>query len=252
MWMTAFKEAGVAIMAGDPDRAEQLAAAAFEMGTETGQPDAFAIYGSQLMYVRLQQGRLGEMVSLIEQAVAENPGIPAFRPILASAHLEAGNDVTALGLLDSAAADGFASLSPDFVWMMGVTSYAVVAVELRATGAAQRLFDLLVSYRGQIPFIGTLGLFPVAVALGGLASVLGRYDEAEAFFAEADELNGRGELKYSAAYTELWCGHMLALRGGSDRLGRSKLLLERARASAATHGYSGIERRAAVELSDLS
>ncbi len=49
MWMTAFKEAGEAIMAGDPERAEQLATVAFEMGTDTGQPDALAIYGSQLI-----------------------------------------------------------------------------------------------------------------------------------------------------------------------------------------------------------
>ena len=61
MWMTAFKEAGSAIMAGDPERAEHLATAAFQLATETGQPDAFAIYGSQLMYIRHQQGRLGEL-----------------------------------------------------------------------------------------------------------------------------------------------------------------------------------------------
>ena len=130
-------------MAGDPERAEQLATAAFEMGTDSGQPDAFAIYGSQLMYIRHQQGRLGELVSLIDQAVVENPGLPAFRPILASAHLEAGNDATALGLLDSAAADEFASLPPDFLWMMGVTFYALVTVELTAAGPARKLYDLL-------------------------------------------------------------------------------------------------------------
>ena len=146
------------------------------------------------MYVRHQQGRLGELVSLIEQAVADNPGIPAFRPVLASAHLEAGNDVTALGLLESAAADGFASLPSDFLWMMGATFHAMVAVELRATGPARKLYDLLAPYHDQVPFIGTLGFFPVALDLGGLASVLGRYEEAEASFVEATELNTRGQM----------------------------------------------------------
>lgn len=159
MWMTAFKEAGDAIVAGDPERAEQLARVAFEMGTDTGQPDALAIYGSQLMYVRHQQGRLGELVSLVEEAVAQNPGIPAFRPILASAHVEAGNSVTALGLLDSAASDGFTSLPLDLLWIMGVTFHALVAVELRAVGPAQRLYELLVPFHEQVPFIGTLGFF---------------------------------------------------------------------------------------------
>ncbi len=251
MWMTAFKEAGEAIMAGDPERAEQLATVAFEMGTDSGQPDAFAIYGSQLMYVRHQQGRLGELVSLIEREVAENPGIPAFRPILASAHLEAGNESTARGLLEAAATDGFASLPLDFVWIMGVTFHALVAVELRAKGPAQKLYDLLAPYHEQIPFIGTLGFFPVALSLGGLASVLGRYDEAEGHFAEAAELAARGRMKFFAARTQLERGRMLTARGGAGDLDRARTYLERARSAAASHGYLVVERRATAELSRI-
>ena len=172
MWMTAFKETGMAFMAGEPDQAEQLATAAFQLGTDSGQPDAFTIYGSQLAYIRHQQGRLGEMVSLIDQAVVENPGLPAFRPVLAAAHLDAGNDATALDLLRSAAADDFASLPLDFIWMMGISFYALVTVELRATRPASTLYELLSPYHEQVPFIGTLGFFPASLSLGGLASVL--------------------------------------------------------------------------------
>ena len=252
MWMTAFKEAGDAIMAGDPERAEQLATAAFEMGTDTGQPDAFAIYGSQLMYVRHQQGRLGELVSLIDQAVTENPGLPAFRPVLAAAHLEVGSDAAALDLLDAGASDGFASLPNDFIWMMGITSYALVAVELRAAGPARKLYDLLAPHHEQVPFIGTLGFFPAALALGGLASVLGLYDVAEAHFTEATELTTRGALKFSAARTQLDWGRMLAARGGPDAFDRAHTMLDDAYRAALTHGYAGLERLAFAELSNLT
>ena len=248
MWMTAFKDAGDALMAGDAERAEQLATAALKIGTDSGQPDAFAIYGSQLMYIRHQQGRLGELVALIEQAVAENPGLPAFRPILASAHLEAGNDVTALGLIDSAASDEFTSLPMDFVWMMGVTFYASVAVELRAIGPAQKLYELLAPYRGQVPFIGTLGFFPVSLALGGLTSVLGRYDDAESYFAEATEIAGLGHMKFFEARTQLEWGRMLSARRGPGDIERARTLLEQAHSAAATHGYASIERLAATAL----
>ena len=142
---------------------------------------------------------------------------------MASAHLEAGNDATALELLDSAAADRFASLPLDFVWMMGITSYALVAVELRATGPAQKLYDLLAPHHEQIPFIGTLGFFPVALALGGLASVLGRYEEAEAHFVEATELTGRGRMKFFAARTQLEWGRMLAARRDRGDLDRARV-----------------------------
>jgi class 3 adenylate cyclase/tetratricopeptide (TPR) repeat protein len=251
MWMTAFKEAGVAIMAGDPEQAEQLATAAFEMSTDSGQPDALAIYGSQLMYIRHQQGRLGELVSLIEQAVGENPGLPAFRPLLALAHLDAGNAAVALELLNAAEADDFASLPLDFIWMMGVTSYALVSVELRARGPARKLFDLLAPYQEQVPFIGTLGFVPVALALGGLASVLGRYGEAEAYFAEATEFNTHGKMKWVATNIELWWATMLAARRGPGDRDRARSFLERARHVASTRGYAGIERQASAELSEL-
>lgn len=252
MWMTAFKEAGETIMAGNPERAEQLATVAFEMGSDTGQPDAMAIYGSQLMYIRHQQGRLGELISLIEDAVAQNPGIPAFRPILASAHLEAGNSATAVGLLDSAASDGFASLPLDFLWMMGVTFYALVAVELRATGPAGRLYELLAPFHEQVPFIGTLGSFPVALSLGGLASVLGRYEDAESHFTQATELVNRNRMKFFAARTQLEWGRMLITRGRPGDLGRARTLLEQARSLAADHGYVVVEARATADLSDLA
>jgi len=252
LWMTAFKEAGEAIMAGDPERAERLATAAFELGTESGQPDAFAIYGSQLMYIRHQQGRLGELLSLIEKEVTENPGLPAFRPILAAAHLEAGNHATALELLDAAAVDGFASLPTDFIWMMGVTSYAVVAVELRATGPAQKLYDLLAPYHKQVPFIGTLGFVPVALALGGLASVLARYDEAEVYFTEATELTTRGAMKFFAVRTQLEWGRMLVARGGPGAFDGGRALLEDARRAAITHGYAGLEQQAVAEIANLT
>jgi class 3 adenylate cyclase/tetratricopeptide (TPR) repeat protein len=248
MWMTAFKDAGDALMAGDALRAEDLATAALQMGTDSGQPDAFAIYGSQLMYIRHQQGRLGELVPLIEQAVTDNPGLPAFHPILASAHLEAGNDVTALGLLESAAADGFASLPMDFVWMMGINFYASVAVELLATGPAQKLHDLLAPYHRQVPFIGTLGFVPLALALGGLTRVLGRYDEAESYLAEAAEITSRGRMNFSAAHIELERGRMLAARRGPRDLERARTHFEQARSAGATHGYSSIERGAGMAL----
>ena len=56
VWMTAFKEAGAALMAGDAQRAEQIASSAFQIGRDSGQPDAFTIYGSQLMYARQSAG----------------------------------------------------------------------------------------------------------------------------------------------------------------------------------------------------
>ena len=130
-WVTLFNDAADALLSGDPDRAEQLATAALEIGTESGQPDAFGFYGAELIGVRRQQGRYGGLVPLIEQIAAENPALPVFRATLAEGHMEAGNFDTARQMLDAAAAD-LTSLPYDVLWIFAVASYADVATELRA------------------------------------------------------------------------------------------------------------------------
>ena len=126
IWVTLFNDAADALLSGDPDRAEELATAALEIGTESGQPDAFGFYGAEMIGVRRQQGRYGELVPMIEQVAAENPALPVFRATLAEGHMEAGSHDTARQMLDAAAAD-LASLPYDVVWIFAVASYADVA-----------------------------------------------------------------------------------------------------------------------------
>ena len=47
-WTNTFHRAKRALIAGDTDRAEQLATEALQIGTDSGQPDAAVIFGGQL------------------------------------------------------------------------------------------------------------------------------------------------------------------------------------------------------------
>ncbi len=250
IWVTLFNDAADALLAGDPDRAEQLATAALEIGTESGQPDAFGFYGAEMIGVRRQQGRYGELVPLIEQMAADNPALPVFRATLAEGHMEAGHVDTARRMLDAAAAD-LTSLPYDVVWIFAVASYADVASELRAEAPARVLLDLLAPFDEQVLFIGATAGSPVAYYCGSLESVLGRYDEADAHFAKAAELNARGQMKFAAAVTQLQWGRMLSARGGPGDLERARDLLARANDTAARRGYASIARRAGAALRDL-
>ena len=69
-WQLAFQVVHDSILDGHLDDAERLAGAAFTMGQEIGQPDTMAVYAAQLVNIRNYQGRLAEMVPLVEQAVA--------------------------------------------------------------------------------------------------------------------------------------------------------------------------------------
>jgi class 3 adenylate cyclase len=242
-WVATLHETTQALQHGEPGRAEELAARALEIGTACGQPDAFMFYGSQLMLLRHSEGRLGELVELAADVTEQNPGMSVFPPILAWARHEAGDAPAARRLLEAAAGNAF-DAPMDTVWLDGILCYATVAVELQERGAAEQLLALLAPYHDQVPCEGVVTREPIAVFLGGLATVVGRYDDAERYFHEADELSARGGMSFAQAETHLWWGHMLLLRGGEGDADRARDLLERARAVARTHGYPLIENRA--------
>ncbi len=251
LWLVGFCDTSIALLHGDTEEAEKLATAAFEMGTASGQPDAFAFYGVQLMQTRYEQGRMGELVSLIADTADQNPSIPTFRGVLAAAHLDAGDEAAAQELVDGAAADSFI-LPDDNGWFDGIFCYARVVIELQLRARGERLIEVLVPYRDQVPHNGLVPQPPVATYLGGLATVVGRYEEAESFFAQAAELNTRGAMRFAEAETNMLWGRMLRARNGPGDTDRARILLDHARASAAARGYAMVERRASAELSQLS
>ena len=205
----------------------------------------------QLMGTRDQQGRLGELVSLIADVAEQNPAIPAYRAVLAAAHLDAGNEEAARELVDEGAADSFA-LPEDIGWFDGMVNYARVVIELRLRAHCEPLIKLLAPFRDQVPHNGLIPQPPVATFLGGLATVVDRFEEAESYFEEAAELNTRGEMKFAEAYTNMLWGRMLRTRNGPGDADRARELLEQARESAAARGYAMVERQANAELSKLS
>jgi tetratricopeptide (TPR) repeat protein len=197
------------------------------------------------------EGRTGELVPLIAEAVDKNPAIPTFRAVLASAQLDAGDEESARALFDEAATTLF-SLREDNTWMDGMVNFARVAIGLALGEHSGKLLELLGPYSDQVPEDGLIPLEPVSMFLGGLATVLGRYDDAERYFEEAAELNERGQMMFAEAHTNMLWGRMLRQRGHPGDADRSRTLLEQARTNAAGQDYARIERQAAEELSKLA
>ncbi len=190
-------------------------------------------------------------MSLIADAAEQNPAIPAYRAVLAVAHLEAGNEEAARELVDEAAADSFA-LPDDSGWFTGWSATREVVIELRLRAHGEPLITLLAPFRDQVPHNGLNPNPPVATYLGGLATLVDRFEEAESYFEQAAELNTRGEMKFAEAYTNMLWGRMLRMRSGPGDAVRARELLEQARESAAARGYAIVERQANAELSKLS
>ena len=252
-WSDTAYRAARALIAGDSDRAEGLATEALEIGTDSGQPDATLFFGTHLIGVHQRRGTLGELAPLLEQMAADAPTVArAMTAVLALAHAEAERIEDAGRLLEELATAGF-ELPLDSVWLTSVVEYADAAIEVRDPKYARPLFDLLVPWADQFATIGMAGAEgPVSHYLGGLATVLGRYGEADSYFAHAAAVNERAGAKFFAARTDLCWGKMLSERGERGDAEAARALLTKAQATAAQHGYGNVERRAAAALQDLN
>jgi hypothetical protein len=99
-WMVSCELAARALLAGDVERAERLAAEAFDIGTNAGEPDAGLYFNGQVLGLCARRGTLGDIAELIAQTARENPGLPALVGNLARAYVQVGNIDDARRLLD--------------------------------------------------------------------------------------------------------------------------------------------------------
>jgi tetratricopeptide (TPR) repeat protein len=250
VWLATVRSAARSLSLGDHAKAEEVATAALEIGTSSGQPDAFDVYGIQLMVTRLQQGRFGELASLVGDVAERNLAIPAYQAALAASRLEGGDEVGARALIQETAAGSLVRADAPG-WLDCMVLYALVAIDLRLHDHATTLLDRLMPFHDQVPHDGYVPFEPVATFLGALTTVLGRYEDAESYFREAQDLNTRGGMRFAEAHTKMLWGRMLGRRGAEGDAQRAQALLLEAREVAIDKGYGAIERRAAAELSKI-
>ncbi len=135
-WVHTLQRATRALIAGDSDEAERWATDALQIGTDGGQPDAPVIFAAQLIMVSLWRGTLGDLIPLITQAIADNPGLPVFVAALALAHAEADNSDESRQLLEGFAGTGF-DLPLDPTWLTGMIAYADAADRVPRTSVCR-------------------------------------------------------------------------------------------------------------------
>ena len=250
-WIDTYYRSTRAQIAGDIEMAERMATLALQIGTDSGQPDATIFFGSQVAVINFQRGTLSELIPLIEQLVADGGSIAhVYRATLALALADAERTDEARQLVEGFVLRGF-DLPEDGTSLTSMANYASAAIECRDRVYAGPLFDRLAPWADQLCLTPVTAFGPVSLYLAGLAGVLGRYDEALNYFAQASRFNARVGSEGFAARTDLWCGKMLAERGAPGDTQKARDLLSRAFAVASANGYGGIERRAADALSNL-
>jgi len=247
-WVYLFTKAWRSIVDGDIDVLERIATESYEVGTASAQPDAFTMYGGQLVSVYFQRGTLGELVPILEQLVEQAPEVSGIvRGALALAHGEAGSTEELRRCFDAFASEGH-DLPLDATWLLGMAWWADAAILLGDPAHAGPIFDQFVPWPDLWPSSGAEIDSPISQYLGGLATVLGRYDEAVAYFEHASDQCQRAGAKFFNARTNLLWGKALLARGAVDDVASARELLTTARDVSVASGYASVERRAREAL----
>ncbi len=232
------------------DDAEREAEAVFELGRTSGQPDARAFWALHQFSIRHEQGRLAEVEALLTEVHAAVAHLPAWSGLMAMMFSEMGRGDDVRRLLAPMKAAGF-DLPFDTTWLYGTSGFAQACAGVEDGAAAAVLLERLAPYRSHLATTAWgLTLGAVAHTTGRLASLLGRFDEAEAEFQAAESLHQQMGAPGWLARTRLEWGSALLQRGKSGYAQRAFTLVEQALATATEFALPAVERRARSLLLD--
>jgi hypothetical protein len=213
--------------------AERLAEEALELGRlRQSEYASYVFQYAQMFAIRWAQGRLAELWPRTgvqaERFHAERfPWVARWRDSLAAAEL--GDAQRARQELERHAVDGFAQLPRDGLWALHVAALSDACVLLGDVPRAEQLYELLLPLADDNAVSYTQQPFgPVALRLGKLAALLGRWTDADAHFATAlarCELLGARPIR---ARTLIEYASVLARRGEPADRGRLEGLLDEA------------------------
>lgn len=249
-WYVVIQRVLQALLEGRVEAADRLAADCVQMGYQCEGPEAFAVYAVHLFLVRYDQGRTGELEAIIAQAVADNPGLPFLRALLALCYCDMERDDEAGRVFAQDASSAFADLGYDLTWSTGLAAYAEVCARLEDREAAGVLFEMLRPWSGVLCHVMVASLGALDRYLGLLATTLDRFEEAESYFAAASELHERIGAVVWLARTRLDWGRLLLRRHGPGDAARARELIEQALATARERRCAKLAARAASALGD--
>jgi class 3 adenylate cyclase/tetratricopeptide (TPR) repeat protein len=231
--------AGRALLAGDFDECQRLADRTMEVAEPLGDEVTITLYGAQLMALHWLRGQSEGLAPLVHDFSERYPWIPAFRVAEAFLLADTGDADTARRLVAPFAADGFASLPRDGIWNIAMWALAGAVVALDDREWAAQVYDLLLPVADHALALGaSLYMGPAGTALGGLATVLDRFDEGVVHFERALEQTAEMGARPFRALTAHAFAVLLRTRDRRDP--RAEALDAEARETAIAVGMDGL------------
>jgi DNA-binding SARP family transcriptional activator len=230
LWDVAVDRATLALFEGRFAEAETAIPEALEVGRFVQSPYAQLAFHLQLYALRREQGRLGEVVGVVERAVDDYPAYPVWRYVLADVFAELDRREGAHAVFEVLAADGF-PVHVEMQWLFSISLLPDVCRYLASAEWAVTLYEFLLPYAQRNAHAQQeLCWGSVSRGLGILAGTMTRWDEAAQHFEFALRMNAEMGARPWLAYTQYDYGLMLLARSEPGDHERAQELLASAKA----------------------
>jgi tetratricopeptide (TPR) repeat protein len=237
----------LALMEGRLESAERVAQEALSIGMRQDDVTSSQYFAAQLMAIRREQLRFGELEPAARGFLQANPDRVVWRVALALLLCEGRRLDEAREALEPVTEASLLALPRDLDWIptLSLLTQAVVALEDRTW--AKRLYEWLRPHSGTVIVVGAGTVCRGAMDgyLGVLAQTVGERDRAVAHLGAAIETNRALGAPLLLGYAQVEYARALG-RGQAARA-----LLREARSSAAALGVPRLERRAEVVVDQL-
>ncbi|MCZ7530584.1 MAG: AAA family ATPase [Acidimicrobiia bacterium] len=189
MWTVHYLAAAVAHVRGDLETAERQMTSSLEFAEVVATSRVMAIYGAELLAVRAQQGRLGELADTVAELSAEQPGVPAWHAAAARIAADAGDTSTVRRTFDRLADNDFAELPDDFTQTAALHALGRAAAAIDDAARSRLVYDRLASCSGLMSWFGAGTFGPLDQSLGECARAFGDRDSARRHLAQARDIS---------------------------------------------------------------
>jgi FixJ family two-component response regulator/tetratricopeptide (TPR) repeat protein len=254
-WITTMARACLHIATGRFDEAERVADEALRTGDPISNPTVPLFVGAQRGHIMWHRGRFAELARWLTDVVGGFPMLAATLDCsLVITYAEAGQRELARAELARFAADDFAGVPRNPMWLMNMTSLAQGCVVVGDVDAASRLYPKLAPFaRHNVVIVPVWVGAPVAHYMAGLAALLGDVAAARRHFEDALVLEARTGTRQWGARTQLAYARLLRTSGRAGDAERAAELLASARAIAVELGLVPVlETADAVEAGEAA
>ncbi len=206
-----------ALFDGRLEEAERQAQLALAVGQKGSPQNAMQMFGAQLIAIRREQGRIGELEAPTKALIQQLPAVPAWRTGLLLIYAELDRREDARMEFETVAQDDFGIFPRDGNWPIALALLAETCCYLGDVRRAELLYQELLPHARLCILVGPVidCYGSTSRLLGMLAATMEHWQDAERHFEDALEMNGRMGSGRWFSWTQYHYAAMLARRDGT-------------------------------------